>query len=60
MSRTKKQKPAPGKEYWSRRPGNRHGSVPGKVTKAYTHAVERQQGKGEVRIQDTVPGESPR
>lgn len=45
MSRSRKGKKAPGFEYWSRRPGNKHGGSPGSATKRHTHAVERQQGK---------------
>lgn len=47
MSRTKKGKKAPGAEYWSRRPHNKHGSPPGPITKKLTHRTERQQGKRE-------------
>lgn len=46
MSRTKKKKPAPGKEYWGKRPCSRnHGATPGKVTKKRTHRLERLEKK---------------
>jgi hypothetical protein len=41
MSRTVKRKKAPGYEYWSRRPFNKHGGVPGSFTKRKTHKAER-------------------
>lgn len=49
MSRTKKGKKAPGFEYWSRRPGNKHGGTVGATTKHFTHKAERQQGKREAQ-----------
>jgi hypothetical protein len=46
MSRTKHGSKAPGYEYWSKRPGsNSGGSVPGKVSKRFTHRAERRLGK---------------
>lgn len=45
MSRTTKKKPAVGKEYWSARPGNKHGSTPSAYGKRKTHRMERQQAK---------------
>lgn len=42
MSRTTKQKPAPGKEYWKSRL-HRHGESPGRETKTLTHRKERRQ-----------------
>lgn len=31
----------PGHEYWSARPGNRHGAHPGRLSKKLTHRAER-------------------
>jgi hypothetical protein len=45
MSRSDKAKKAPGYEYWGRRPHNKHGGIPGKVTKRKTTRTERQQSK---------------
>lgn len=45
MSRTKKGRKGLGYEYWSARPGNRHGGPANKFTKRLTHRIERQQGK---------------
>lgn len=45
MSRTKKGSKAPGFEFWSRRPGNRHGGGVGAAAKTETHRRERQQRK---------------
>ena len=45
MSRTKEQNPAPGKEYWTARPGNKHGQPLGKFSKTKTHRAERRIGK---------------
>lgn len=42
MSRTKMNIPAPGKEYDSKRPGNKNGAVPGKISKTITKRRERQ------------------
>lgn len=42
MSRTKRNIPAPGKEYDSKRPGNKNGAVPGKISKTITKRRERQ------------------
>ena len=47
MSRTRKGKKAPGTEYWSRRPFNKHGQIPGPFAKKRTHKRERQDGKKE-------------
>lgn len=49
MSRTKKGSKAPGYDFWGRRPhsGNGHGPI----VKAFTHRVERQQAKDQVRQQ---------
>jgi hypothetical protein len=42
MSRTHKKSPAPGYEYWGRRPVSRnHGATPGRVSKNRTHRLER-------------------
>lgn len=52
MSRSKKGQKGPGYEYWSRRPGSsKSGCSPGRVAKARTHALERIEGKEEVRDQ---------
>lgn len=45
MSRTLKQSPAPGKEFWTARPGNRHGQPLGKFSKIKTYGAERRIGK---------------
>ncbi len=45
MSRSRKGKKAPGFEYWSARPGNANGGIPGKFTKRRTHKAERRAGK---------------
>lgn len=45
MRRTSKGKKAPGYEYWSCRPFNKHGGVIGKATKRRTHKAERANGK---------------
>ena len=45
MSRTKKGKKSGGYEYWSARPGNMGGAVPGKDSKRKTHRAERRQNK---------------
>jgi hypothetical protein len=36
MSRTRKGSKG-NKEYWTARPGNKHGSAPGKIQKKWTH-----------------------
>lgn len=45
MSRTKHSSKAPGYEYWSRRPFNRHGCAPSPAAKRRTHKAERMKGK---------------
>lgn len=45
MSRTIKEKPPVGKEYWSARPFNKCGQSPGAYAKRRTHKAERRQGK---------------
>lgn len=45
MSRTKKGSKGPGFEFWTARPGNRHGGGVGKYAKRITHKIERQQNK---------------
>lgn len=45
MSRTSRGSKGSGYEYWTARPGNKAGGVPGKLTKKTTHKSERQQGK---------------
>jgi hypothetical protein len=52
MSRTVKNKKGPGYEYWSRRPHNKSGGLPGKVTKKKTKRTERQTGKKMEREED--------
>lgn len=52
MSRTKKGAKSPGHEYWTARPGNIGGAVPGKPTKRKTHRLERRLNK--VKKQDPV------
>lgn len=49
MSRTKKGTKTPTKEYWSARPGNKHGAVPGRISKEITKGKERAQSKEELR-----------
>lgn len=48
MSRTNKGKKAPGYEYWTNRPGNKHGGVPGKFTKRLTRRAERRNSKKDI------------
>jgi len=48
MSRSNKGKKGPGYEYWSRRPGNKTGGIPGKETKK-THRLERLESKKIIR-----------
>lgn len=45
MSRTKKGQKGPGYEYWTKRPGNKPGGIPGAFTKKKTHRLERQDNK---------------
>lgn len=45
MSRSKKGKKGPGYEYWTARPGNKHGALPGAFTKKRTHRWERAEAK---------------
>ena len=45
MSRTKRGGKAPGFEFWSARPGNRHGNLMGRDAKRFTHSKERRDGK---------------
>jgi hypothetical protein len=47
VSRTEKAKKAPGTEFWSRRPFNKHGQLPGRFSKRRTHKAERAQGRQE-------------
>ena len=52
MSRTKKQKKAPGYEYWGKRPGTKKlGGSPGKDAKKLTHRLERLEGKKVIKKQ---------
>lgn len=46
MSRTRKGLKAPGFDFWTARPGNKHGAGGyGKSAKRMTHKIERQQNK---------------
>lgn len=56
MSRTKSGSKGPGHEYWSNRPGNRHGGLLGRAQKRWTHRAERRIGRLLERHQDT-PGD---
>jgi hypothetical protein len=49
VSRTKKGKKSPGQEYWTRRPFNRCGQIPGPFAKHRTHKAERQQAKQQTK-----------
>jgi hypothetical protein len=49
MSRTRKGRRDPGTEYWTARPGNKHGAKPGPASKKRTHRTERQQGRTSAR-----------
>ena len=54
MARTRKGKKPIGYEYWSNRPGNRHGGWHvGPYAKKRTHRVERQQGEKETQDAET-------
>ena len=52
MSRTRKGSKPPGYEYWSKRPGNKHGGLLGVRQKKFTHRAERKQGKDQCRDND--------
>jgi len=45
MSRTITETKAPGHEFWSNRPFNKHGGTIGKLAKKRTHKAERAAGK---------------
>lgn len=45
MSRTYKNAKSIGYEYWTSRPFNKGGQLPGRFAKKRTHKAERQQGK---------------
>lgn len=47
MSRSRKGSKGPGYEYWTARPGNKQGGIPGKHTKKQTHKAERRLAKPE-------------
>ena len=51
MSKTRKGTKPPGFEYWSRRPGNKHGGTgaTGKFAKRRTHRAERREGRRQER-----------
>ena len=55
MSRTKSGGKGPGFEYWTARPGNKHGAIPGKTSKKVTHRAERQQGKADIPKESKDP-----
>ena len=48
MSRTVKGSKAPGYEFWSRRPGNKHGGEIGAYAKRMTHGAERRAARRQV------------
>lgn len=56
MSRTVKGSKGWGFEFWSKRPGNRHGGGVGRYAKTLTHSRERQEGRREVRRQNEGAG----
>lgn len=49
MSRTFKNEKGAGKEYWSRRAGNKGGACPGRLTKKHTARVERRTAHQELK-----------
>jgi hypothetical protein len=49
MSRTRKGNKSPGYDYWSKRPGSRKASSPGKFAKKLNHRLERLEGKKQVK-----------
>lgn len=50
MSRTRRSSKAPGYEFWTARPGNRHGIHGyGPAAKKRTHRMERRAGARQVR-----------
>lgn len=55
MTRTIKGSKGPGFEYWSPRPGNKHGAIVGKAQKVQTHRTERARARaalqGDVKCQ---------
>lgn len=52
MSRTRKGRKAAGYEYWSRRPGNKHGGLIGAAAKKITHGIERVRARREIGAED--------
>ena len=52
MTRTKRGSKPIGYEYWSARPGNKHGQAPGKDAKRKTKRAERRIAKAEIREND--------
>lgn len=48
MSRTHKGSKSGGYEYWSRRPFNRSGALPGAEAKKRTHKAERKQAEAQI------------
>lgn len=53
MSRTVRRNKVLSYEYWSRRPGNKHGGTVGKFTKTKTCRIERRIAKELVRKEVT-------
>jgi hypothetical protein len=49
VSRSHKGQKWPGFEYWGKRPGNKNGGLPGRITKQLTHRKERQEAKRSTR-----------
>lgn len=49
MSRSKKSGKGPGAEYWSKRPGTKKASDPGKYSKKINHRLERIEDKKKIR-----------
>lgn len=52
MSRTKRGTKDAGYEYWSNRPGNKSGAIPGAANKRYTNRAERHNAKKLTRETD--------
>ena len=61
MSRTRKGRKPAGFEFWSARPGNKHGNLMGKDAKRFTHRRERQEGRRSCRaVADAQEWRDPR
>lgn len=50
MSKTRRGHKSPDHEYWSRRPFNRSGQLPGPFAKKRTHKAERQKSEAEIEL----------